>query len=430
MDILKSFENLHLLVRGIDPEKIEVENIFRGCILKSSNSEDFYKSWSSDLKQKFPNGHWATINGSRVFINGGKVVAGLDGFNGEIDKFFKEKESKKTPDKPVNERSAEEIFRAKQEIANSMPKPINKMTWKEFKPYGVEMAKQSSLGQPDGFYEKQAKFEHDWAIKNDKSQYATTDKQKQGGTEKETADKKPNHFTSLSDLEKHVTDGGKLSKDDTYTLETKKSLEKKYGDRNPIYKMEASIQEEKRNEKLKTDKLNESEQKFYKENLDSFRKHIKEQGLNLEDLIMDGELESEKRKWVDQNKPKDTKGTPDKQKDSGNVDKKTLTDNVTKTFPNKLDVFENVNHGGLDIRAKGDEGYWISAHQDKSGQFHVYIGQALKDIGNAGVNMNTFYNGYMSPKEFSELDLGKIVSDNKKQGDEIQKELERKYGNS
>ncbi len=95
MDILKSFENLHLLVRGIDPEKIEVSEIFKNCILKSSNSEDFYKSWSSDLKQKFPSGDWRTVNGAKVFINNGKVVAGLDGFNGEIDKFFKEKESKK-----------------------------------------------------------------------------------------------------------------------------------------------------------------------------------------------------------------------------------------------------------------------------------------------------------------------------------------------
>ncbi len=107
MDILKSFENLHFLVRGIDPEKIEVSEIFKNCILKSSNSEDFYKSWSSDLKQKFPNGDWRTVNGAKVFINNGKVVAGLDGFNGEIDKFFEERKVKKETEQTPKEKLAD-----------------------------------------------------------------------------------------------------------------------------------------------------------------------------------------------------------------------------------------------------------------------------------------------------------------------------------
>lgn len=46
------------------------------------------KSWSTDLQKRFPQGDWKTINGAKVFVNDGKVVAGLDGFNKEIDKFF------------------------------------------------------------------------------------------------------------------------------------------------------------------------------------------------------------------------------------------------------------------------------------------------------------------------------------------------------
>jgi 8-oxo-dGTP pyrophosphatase MutT (NUDIX family)/predicted GNAT family acetyltransferase len=57
--------------------------------------DDIFKSWSSDLKNRFPNGDWRTINGAKVFINNGRVIAGLDGFNGMIDNYFKEnKESK------------------------------------------------------------------------------------------------------------------------------------------------------------------------------------------------------------------------------------------------------------------------------------------------------------------------------------------------
>ena len=48
------------------------------------------KSWSADLAKKFPSGGWRTVNGAAVFINGGKVIAGLGGFNGAIDEFFSE----------------------------------------------------------------------------------------------------------------------------------------------------------------------------------------------------------------------------------------------------------------------------------------------------------------------------------------------------
>jgi hypothetical protein len=51
------------------------------------------KSWSTDLNKKFPKGEWRTINGARVFINGSKVVAGLDGFNKMIDESSKDKKS-------------------------------------------------------------------------------------------------------------------------------------------------------------------------------------------------------------------------------------------------------------------------------------------------------------------------------------------------
>src|SRR5690554_2320478 len=66
----------------------------KGNMLKSCYDDDIFKSWSGDLQKRFPNGSWKTVNGAKVFVNGGKVVAGLDGFNGEIDKFFEEKEKK------------------------------------------------------------------------------------------------------------------------------------------------------------------------------------------------------------------------------------------------------------------------------------------------------------------------------------------------
>lgn len=61
---------------------------------KSGSKEEFEKAFSTDLQKRFPNGKWVTINGSHVFINGGKVIAGLGGFNKEIDKFFDGKKDK------------------------------------------------------------------------------------------------------------------------------------------------------------------------------------------------------------------------------------------------------------------------------------------------------------------------------------------------
>ena len=58
-----------------------------------NDKESFEKSWSSDLQKQFPEGSWRTINGASVFINHGRVVAGLDKFNGMIDDFFAKKES-------------------------------------------------------------------------------------------------------------------------------------------------------------------------------------------------------------------------------------------------------------------------------------------------------------------------------------------------
>jgi hypothetical protein len=58
---------------------------------KFRQNNDIFKSWSTDLMQQFPNGSWKTINGAKVFVNGGKVVAGLNNFNGMIDEFFDKK---------------------------------------------------------------------------------------------------------------------------------------------------------------------------------------------------------------------------------------------------------------------------------------------------------------------------------------------------
>lgn len=63
----------------------------KGNMLSNCYDEELHKSWSSDLQKRFSSGGWRTMNGAKVFVNGGKVVAGLDGFNGEIDKFFSEK---------------------------------------------------------------------------------------------------------------------------------------------------------------------------------------------------------------------------------------------------------------------------------------------------------------------------------------------------
>src|SRR6056297_2814974 len=81
-------------------EHNEKQKLHRDLMIKGFTFEEslniIEKSWSNDLNKKFPKGEWKTINGAKVFINDGKVVAGLDGFNGEIDNFFdKEKEDNK-----------------------------------------------------------------------------------------------------------------------------------------------------------------------------------------------------------------------------------------------------------------------------------------------------------------------------------------------
>ena len=76
--------------------------------------QEIEKSWSGDLQKRFPKGDWRTINGAKVFINDGKVIAGLDGFNKEIDKFFESKkktESKKAESKSKHLSAVDEILR-------------------------------------------------------------------------------------------------------------------------------------------------------------------------------------------------------------------------------------------------------------------------------------------------------------------------------
>lgn len=78
------------------------------------DKEGFEKSWSSDLAKRFPNGGWRTVNGSRVFINGGKVVAGLGGFNGMIDDYFSAK--KESENKSKEEIGSENLKRIKNKL--------------------------------------------------------------------------------------------------------------------------------------------------------------------------------------------------------------------------------------------------------------------------------------------------------------------------
>lgn len=68
---------------------------FHENLQDSYDRESFQKSWSADLQKKFPSGGWRTVNGAAVFINGGKVVAGLGGFNRAVDEFFSKKEQAK-----------------------------------------------------------------------------------------------------------------------------------------------------------------------------------------------------------------------------------------------------------------------------------------------------------------------------------------------
>lgn len=62
-------------------------------------SDIIVKGFGADMVAKFPEGSWKTINGARVFVHGGKVVAGLGGFSGKIEDAFKEKKSESKSDK-------------------------------------------------------------------------------------------------------------------------------------------------------------------------------------------------------------------------------------------------------------------------------------------------------------------------------------------
>jgi len=128
------------------------------------------------LQAKNPNSRWVTINGAKVLIgSGGNVIAGAGGRlgGGEKGKGGKKnlssviKEAAKIGgSKPVNERTNKEINEARELIENTMPKSKGEMTWNEYKPYGVAIQKQSSHSQPESFYERGAKMEHEWALKN------------------------------------------------------------------------------------------------------------------------------------------------------------------------------------------------------------------------------------------------------------------------
>jgi hypothetical protein len=88
---------------GADSHYLEdreiVKSVMQDNLDSNYNREDFLKGFGADLEKRFPNGSWKTVGGSKVFINGGKVVAGLDGFNKEIDKFFEGKKAKQSSSK-------------------------------------------------------------------------------------------------------------------------------------------------------------------------------------------------------------------------------------------------------------------------------------------------------------------------------------------
>jgi hypothetical protein len=99
MDIIKSLHKeqekqaraVYTRISSLEDDRFDFYKSFTEIISKSIDKEDFEKSFSSELADKFPEGGWRTVNGARVFINNGKVIAGLGGFNGAIDSFFSEK---------------------------------------------------------------------------------------------------------------------------------------------------------------------------------------------------------------------------------------------------------------------------------------------------------------------------------------------------
>jgi len=99
-EILEKELRIELLNKGFSSSETDflIQKAKEGYFEKG-----FEKGFGKDLEKRFPNGQWKTINGARVFINGGKVVAGLDNFNGMIDDFFKEKKGKEGKDFTVKD---------------------------------------------------------------------------------------------------------------------------------------------------------------------------------------------------------------------------------------------------------------------------------------------------------------------------------------
>ena len=91
---------------------------FKENLIGAVDRDSFDKSWSSDLQSKFPNGSWKTVNGASVFINNGKVIAGLDGFNGEIDKFFADRNGGKKEKKGDLKSMQDKLEKLKEEVSN------------------------------------------------------------------------------------------------------------------------------------------------------------------------------------------------------------------------------------------------------------------------------------------------------------------------
>jgi hypothetical protein len=113
--------------------KVIVNTSLMKCLKQSEDKEDFLKGFGADLEKKFPNGSWKTVGGSKVFVNNGKVIAGLDGFNKEIDSFFDKKKEPSSDAKPSEitkkvlnsikkespERQKEKVSKFEKDIATS-----------------------------------------------------------------------------------------------------------------------------------------------------------------------------------------------------------------------------------------------------------------------------------------------------------------------
>src|SRR6056297_316870 len=84
-------------------DNFEEEMIQKNQRIEKAWDNDIEKSWSKDLQNKFPSGKWITMSGAKVFVNNGKVIAGLDGFKKEIDKLSEKKGETKGENKEDRE---------------------------------------------------------------------------------------------------------------------------------------------------------------------------------------------------------------------------------------------------------------------------------------------------------------------------------------